>query len=172
MGLFERLAGMAAKAIDGSTGGQSGGKSEGKKEEIRNIFDSKVNDGKDYTVLAGMNMVTTKKLMKEIRTYYNYLIGYKDGDDPEIVLIATSNDLASVDEPAVCKKSECTKAVYLQNTGSFSISHPKLGNAPVDFSIISSAAWGAPGTGALIIPVSYLDEYTPFTEFFQNRFTK
>jgi hypothetical protein len=119
-----------------------------------------------------MNMVTTKKLTKEIRTYYNYLIGYKDGDDPEIVIISTSNDLASVDEPVICKKSECTKAVYLQNTGSFSVSHPKLGDGPVDFGIISSAAWGAPGSGALIIPVSYLDEYTPFTEFFQNRFAK
>jgi hypothetical protein len=131
-----------------------------------------VNGGKDYIVLAGMNMVTTKKLMKEVRTYYNYLIGYKDGDDPEIVIISTSNDLASVDEPAICKKSECTKAVYLQNTGSFSISHPKIGDALVDCGIISSAAWGASGSGALIIPVSYLDEYTPFTEFFQNRFAK
>jgi hypothetical protein len=176
MGLLDKFVGIVGEAIGsatgGLTGGQSGGKSDGKKEEIRNIFDSKVNGGKNYIVLAGMNMVTTKKLMKEVRTYYNYLIGYKDGDDPEIVIIPTSNDLASVDEPVICKKSECTKAVYLQNTGSFSISHPKLGAAPVDFGIISSAAWGAPGTGALIIPVSYLDEYTPFTEFFQNRFAK
>jgi hypothetical protein len=168
MGLFDKFAGI----LGGTAGGSAGGKSDGKKEEIRNIFNSKVNDGGSYTVLAGMNMVTTKKLMKEVRTYYNYLIGYKDGDDPEIVLISTTNDLESVDEPVVCKKSECIKAVYLQKTGSFSISHPKLGDAPVDFGIISSAAWGAPGSGALIIPVSYLDEFTPFTEFFQTRFTK
>ncbi|MDR1242179.1 MAG: hypothetical protein LBM00_05260 [Deltaproteobacteria bacterium] len=176
MGLFDKLAstvgGAIGNAMGGSTGGQSGGDSAGKREEIRNIFDSRVKDGTTYTVLAGMNMVTTKKLTKEIRTYFNYLVGYKDGDDPEIVLISTVNDLSSVDEPVICKKSECTKAVYVQNTGSFSIAHPQLGNAPVDFSIISSAAWGAPGSGALIIPVSYLDEYTPFTEFFQNRFAK
>jgi hypothetical protein len=131
-----------------------------------------VKDGGNYTVLAGMNMVTTKKLTKEVRTYYNYLIGYKDGDDPEIALISTSNDLVSVDEPIICQKSECRKADYLQNTGSFSITHEKLGDTPVNFSLIASAAWGAPGSGALIIPVSYLDEFTPFTEFFQNRFVK
>jgi hypothetical protein len=168
MGIFDKFIGI----VGGAAGGSAGGKSDSKKEEIRSIFNSKVNDGESYTVLAGMNMVTTKKLMKEIRTYYNYLIGYKDGDDPEIVLISTTNDLASVDEPVICKKSECTKAVYLQKTGSFNISHPKLGDAPVDFSIISSAAWGAPLSGALIIPVSYLDEYMPFTEFFQTRFAK
>jgi hypothetical protein len=176
MGLLDKFVGIVGEKIGsvagGLTGGQSGGASGGKKEEIRSIFDSRVNDGKNYTVLAGMNMVTTKKLMKEVRTYYNYLIGYKDGNDPEIVLISTSNDLESVDEPVVCKKSECTKVEYLQNTGSFSISHPKLGDAPVDFGIIASAAWGAPGTGALIIPVSYADEYTPFTKFFQSRFAK
>ncbi|MDR0648431.1 MAG: hypothetical protein LBF92_03790 [Synergistaceae bacterium] len=165
MGLFDKVMKVA--------GGLSGGaKSDGKKEEIRNIFDSKVKDGGSYSVLAGMNMVTTKKLMKEVRTYYNYIIGYKDGDDPEIILISTSNDLASVDEPVLCKKSECKKAEYLQDTGSFSISHPMLGDGPVDFGVISSAAWGAPGSGALIIPVSYLDEYGPFTEFFQSRFVK
>jgi hypothetical protein len=77
-----------------------------------------------------------------------------------------------VDEPVLCKKSECTKAEYLQGTGSFSVSHPSLGGAPVDFAVISSAAWGAPSSGALIIPVGYLDEYGPFTEFFQKRFVK
>ena len=165
MGLFDKVMKMA--------GGLSGGvKSDVKKEEIRNIFDAKVKDGGSYSVLAGMNMVTTKKLTKEVRTYYNYIIGYKDGGDPEIVIISISNDLASVDEPVLCKKSECTKAEYLQSTGSFSISHPLLGNEPVDFGVISSAAWGVPGTGALIIPVSYLEEYGPFAEFFQNRFVK
>jgi hypothetical protein len=117
-----------------------------------------------------MNMVTTKKLTKEIRTYYNYIVGYKEGDDPEIVLISTTNDLVSAEEPVFCKRSECKKAVYLQNTGAFSISHPKLGDTPLDFGIIASAAWGS--SGALIIPVSYVDEFTPFTEFFQNRFAK
>ncbi|MFP3090126.1 hypothetical protein LQZ21_07340 [Treponema sp. TIM-1] len=176
MGLFDKFVGLVGDAINGAAGGQpggggqSGGKSDSKKEEIRNIFNSKVENGDSYTVLAGTNMVTTKKLTKEIRTFYNYLIGYKDGDDPELVLISTSNDLASVDEPVFCKKSECKKAVYLQKTGSFNISHPKLGDAPIDFSIIASAAWGS--SGALVIPVSYVDEYTPFAEFFQNRFAK
>jgi hypothetical protein len=168
MGLLDKLAGIVGGALSGAPTA----KSDGKKEEIQNIFNSKVIDAGSYTVLAGMNMVTTKKLTKEIRTYYNYIIGYKDGDDPEIVLISTTNDLESVEEPVICKKSECINAVYLQKTGSFSITHPKLGDAPIDFSVISSAAWGAPGSGALIIPVSYLDEFTPFTEFFQARFAK
>jgi hypothetical protein len=158
MGLFDKFKGPA------------GGNTEGKKEEIRNIFNAKVKDGERYKVLAGTNMVTTKKLTKEIRTYYNYIIGYKDGDDPEIVLISTTYDLVSVEEPVFCKRSECKKAEYLQNTGSFSISHPKLGDAPLDFAIIASAAWGS--SGALIIPVSYVDEFMPFTEFFQNLFAK
>jgi hypothetical protein len=63
----------------GMAEGQSGSNAEGKKEEIRNIFNAKVKDGESYNVLAGMNMVTTKKLTKEIRTYYNYLVGYKNG---------------------------------------------------------------------------------------------
>jgi hypothetical protein len=165
MGLFDKVMKIA--------GGLSGGAgSDAKKEEIRNIFNAKVQDGGSYSVLAGTHMVTAKKLMKEVRTYYNYIIGYKDGDDPEIILISTSNDLASVDEPALCKKSECAKAEYLQDTATFSISHPSLGDEPVDFEVIASAAWGAPGTGALVIPVSYLDEYGPFAEFFQNHFAK
>jgi hypothetical protein len=170
MGLVDKFMGLIGNAISGLAGGQSGGNAEGKKEEIRNIFNSKVKDGESYKVLAGMNMVTTKKLTKEIRTYYNYLVGYKDGDDPEIVLISTTYDLVSVEEPVFCKKSECKKVVYFQNTGSFGISHPKLGDALLEFGIIASAAWGR--SGALIIPVSYVDEYTPFTEFFQNRFAK
>ncbi|MDR2764003.1 MAG: hypothetical protein LBB90_03125 [Tannerella sp.] len=170
MGLFNKFKGLVGDAIGGIAGAQSSGNTEGKKEKIRNIFNAKVEDGGSYNVLAGMNMVTTKKLTKEIRTYYNYIVGYKDGDDPEIVIISTTNDLASVGEPVFCKKSECEKAEYHQNTGSFSISHPELGDAPLDFAIIASAAWGR--LGALIIPVSYVDEFTPFTEFFQNRFAK
>jgi hypothetical protein len=170
MGLFDKFKGLVGDAVSGLAGGQSGGNAEGKKEEVRNIFNSKVKDGGSYKVLAGMYMVTTKKLTKEIRTYYNYIVGYKDGDDPEIVIISTTYDLASVEEPVLCKKSECNKAAYFQNTGGFSISHPKLGNTPLDFAIIASAAWGS--SGALIIPVSYVDEFTPFTDFFQNRFAK
>jgi hypothetical protein len=170
MGLFDKFKGLVGDAVDGIAGGQSGDKAEGKKEEIQNIFNAKVKDGGNYNVLAGINMVTTKKLTKEIRTYYNYIVGYKDGDDPEIVLISTTYDLVSVEEPVFCKKSECKRAEYLQNTGSFSILHPKLGDSPLDFSIIASAAWGS--SGALIIPVSYVDEFTSFTEFFQNRFAK
>jgi hypothetical protein len=174
MSLFDKFKGIVGEAIGGVAGGLTGGqssvKSDGKKEEIRNIFNSKVNDGENYTVLAGMNMVTTKKLTKEIRTYYNYLIGYKDGDDPQIVIISTSPDLVSVDEPVLCKKNECAKAEYIQKTGSFSISHPAF-DAPVDFGIIASAAWGALD-GGMTIPVSYVDEFTPFTEFFQKRFAK
>lgn len=71
--------------------GMGGAKSDAKKEEIRQIFISRVEDGESYTVLAAMNMVTTKKLFKEVRTYYNYIIGYKDGDDPELVIISTDN---------------------------------------------------------------------------------
>jgi hypothetical protein len=74
----------------------------------------------------------------------------------------------SAGEPVFCKRSECTKAVYLQNIGSFSISYPKLGYTPLEFGIIASSAWGS--SGALIIPVSYVDEFAAFTEFFQNRF--
>ncbi|MDR1656513.1 MAG: hypothetical protein LBT47_03005 [Deltaproteobacteria bacterium] len=170
MGLFDKLKGLVGDNLSGILGGQSGGNAEGKKEEVRNIFNAKVKDGESYKVLAGMNMVTTKKLTKEIRTYYNYILGYKDGDDPEIVIISTTNDLVSVEEPVFCNRSECKKAAYLQKTGSFSISHPKFNDTPLDFAIIASAAWGS--SGALIIPVSYVDEFTPFTEFFQNRFAK
>jgi hypothetical protein len=170
MGLFDKFVGLVGDAVSGVAGGQSGSNAEGKKGEIRNIFNAKVKDGESYNVIAGMNMVTTKKLTKEIRTYYNYLVGYKDGEDPEIVIISTTYDFASIAEPVLCKRSECTKAVYIQDTGSFSISHSKLGDAPLEFAIIASSAWGS--SGALIIPVSYVDEFAAFTEFFQNRFAK
>lgn len=147
--------------------GLGGSKSDAKKQEIREIFNSKVQNGDDYIVLAAMNMVTTKKLLKEIRTYYNYIIGYKDGDDPELVIISTDSELSSFEEPVHCKKSECSKIEYLQQTGSFSITHPQLGSEPVDFGIIASTAWGG-----YVIGVSYVDEYMPFAEFFQNRFCK
>jgi hypothetical protein len=155
MGFLDKMMGM------GTAG------SEAKKEELKAIFQSQVKNSEAYTVLAGMHMVTTKKLFKEIRTFYNYLIGYKDGDDPEIVIISTTSDLSSFEEPVYCKKSACQKAVYLQQTGSFSISHPQLGSEPVDFAIIASTAWGG-----YVIDVSYVDEYMPFTEFFQTRFAK
>ena len=50
MGLLNKFVGIVGEAIGsaagGLTGGQSGRKSDGKKEEIRNIFDSRVNGGK------------------------------------------------------------------------------------------------------------------------------
>ncbi|MDR3226864.1 MAG: hypothetical protein LBT56_04240 [Prevotellaceae bacterium] len=137
-----------------------------KKEEIRNIFNSKVKDGESYITIAGMNMVTTKKLFKEIRTFYNYIVGYKDGDDPEIVIIEVSHDLESVGEPVYYKKSECAKAEYTATNGLFSISLPL--SEVVSFGIIPSTAL----YGGYIIKVSYVDEMMPFLEFFQKRFEK
>ena len=147
--------------------GLGGEKSDAKKQEINAIFGSKVENGESYTVLAAMNMVTTKKLLKEIRTYYNYIIGYKDGDDPELVIIATDSELSGFEEPVRCKKSECVKAAYLQATGSFTLTHPAFGNNPLNFSVIASTAWAG-----YIISVSYVDEFAPFMEFFQTRFAK
>jgi hypothetical protein len=146
--------------------GMGGAKSDSKKAEIRNIFNSKVEVGESYTVLAAMNMVTEKKLLKEIRTYYNYIIGYKDGDDPEIVILCTDHELSEVDTPVYCKKSECSKAECSQH-GTFLITHPHFGGKPLEFGIIPSTA-----LGGYIISVSYVDEFTPFMEFFQNRFAK
>ncbi|MDR2751147.1 MAG: hypothetical protein LBC41_10840 [Clostridiales bacterium] len=163
-------AAMNAAGAASAPGGAAGpAKADPKKEQIRSIFNSRVPEGESYSVIAGMFLVTTKKLTKEIRTYYNYIIGYKDGDDPEIVSLSTTNDLATVDEPVYLKKSECDKAEYLQNTASFSITSKTLEN-PLNFGIITSAAWGH--SGALIIPVGYQDEFMPVTEFFQNRYAK
>lgn len=147
--------------------GMGGAKSDTKKDEIRGIFNSRVEEGESYTVLAAMNMVTTKKLLKEVRTYYNYIIGYKDGDDPELVIISTDNELSAFEAPVRCKKSECQKAGYLEKTGSFTVTHPSLGGEPLDFAVIASTAWGG-----YVIDVSYVDEFMPFMEFFQNQFAK
>ncbi|MGF6907492.1 hypothetical protein [Fusobacterium sp. PH5-44] len=147
--------------------GLGGSKSEGKKEEIRNIFNSKVENGGDYEVIAAMNMVTTKKLLKEIRTYYNYIIGYRSGEDPEMVIISTDAELSEFDKPIYCKKSECERAKYLEQTGSFTVSCPALGGDPFNFFIIASTAWGG-----YVIDVSYVDEFTPFVEFFKKSFSK
>lgn len=155
MGLLDKIMGMG------------GAKSDGKKQEIRALFNSKVENGDSYTVVAAMNMVTTKKLLEEVRTYYNYIIGYQDGGDPELVIIATDSQLSSFEDPVFCKKSECTKAEYLQETGSFTLTHPAFGNDPLDFSIIASTNWGG-----YVISVSYVDEFMPFMEFYQNRFAK
>jgi len=140
--------------------------SESKKEEIRQIFNSTVQNGESYTVVACMHMAFEKKLLKDVYTYYNYLVGYKDGDDPEIVIISTTHDLTSLDEPVYCKKSECTKAYY-DPQGMYVISHPQLDADEIKFTVIPSTAWGG-----YIISVSYLDEATPFWEFFQKRFEK
>ena len=147
--------------------GLGGAKSDAKKQEIREIFNDNVQDGDSYTVLAAMNVVYEKKLLEEIRTFYNYIVGYKDGADPEIVIISTDSDLYDVDEPVRCKKSECQEAKYLEQTGSFTLTHPDLGSGPTDFAVIASSAWGAN-----IISVSYVDEFTPFMEFFTKRFCK
>ena len=147
--------------------GMGGPKSDSKKEEIRDIFNSNVADGSSYTVLAAMHLETKKNLLKEIRTYYNYIIGYKDGEDPEIVVLSTDSELSDVNEPIICKKSECRAAEYSQQVGNFSIMHPDLGDEPLLFSIIASSAWGG-----YIISVSYVDEFMPFLEFFQKRYAK
>lgn len=155
MGLLDKMMGLG------------GAKSDARKEEIRKIFDSKVENGTDYTVLAAMNMVTTKKLFKEIRTYYNYIVGYKDGDDPELVIISTDSELSDFDPPVICKRSECKQAAYITKTGSFTLTHPAFGNELLNFSVIASTAWGG-----YVISVSYVDEFMPFMEFFESRFSK
>ena len=142
-------------------------KSEAKKAEIQKIFNEQVQNGENYTVLAAMHMVFQKKLLKDVYTYYNYIVGYKDGDDPEMVIIPTTHDLSSFEEPIYCKKSECTQISYDASVALFSIWHPQLGDEPVKFSIIGSTAWGG-----YIISVSYVEECVPFVEFFQNRFMK
>lgn len=147
--------------------GLGGEKSDRKKEEIQGIFNSKVEDAESYTVVAAMNMLTEKKLLKEVRTFFNYIIGYKDGDDPEIVIMSTESDLSYTNDPVYCKRSECLEAKYMEKTGNFTITHPALGKKPVDFSIIASTAWGG-----YVIDVSYLDEYEPFAEFYKSRFSK
>ena len=141
-------------------------KSESKKDEIRNIFNSKVKDGEKYTVLAGMNMITSKKLLKEIRTYYNYIIGYCDSDDPEIVIISTDSELSFFEEPVYCKKSECISSKYIEQMGTFTIEHPKF-DEPLTFFIISSTAWGG-----YVINVSYVGEFETFVKFFKKSFEK
>jgi len=150
MGFFNKLMG--------------GGKSD-KKEQIRNIFNSKVNNGEEYSVIAAMNMVQKHTILKETRTFYNYIIGYMDADDPEIVIIPVDSELSDIGDPVSCKKSECRKSEYLEKTGSFTVTHPDLG--AVDFSVIASAAWGG-----YIISVSYADEFYPFMDFYKNRFAK
>ena len=147
--------------------GLGGAASDSKKQEIRDIFNAKVENGESYQVLAAMYLLTEKKLLKEVRTYFNYIIGYRDGDDPEMVIITTDHELSVSEEPVLCKKSECLATKYLEKTGSFEITHPGLGGKPFEFGIITSTAWGG-----YIIAVSYVDEYLPFMEFFRNRFSK
>jgi len=146
--------------------GMGGASSGSKKTEIRNIFNSKVENGEEYTVLAAMYLLHEQKLLKEVRTYFNYIIGYKDGDDPEIVIISADCELSDVGEPVYCKKSECRKAECSQH-GTFLVTHPDLGDKPLEFGIIVSTAWDG-----YFINASYLDEFMPFMEFFQNRFAK
>jgi hypothetical protein len=158
MGLFNKLKDLASGKIPGS---------EGTKEKIKQIFESKVKDGNEYVVYAGFNMVTTKKLLKEIRTFYNYIIGYKNGDDPEIVVIPTDYLLEDVGEPIYLKKSQCTKIENLESKGLFHIEHPDLEDGNVYFMINVSKMFGT-----YTIDVSYIEEYTDFFEFFNKRFLK
>ncbi|MDR3149936.1 MAG: hypothetical protein LBT88_08025 [Oscillospiraceae bacterium] len=144
--------------------GLGGAKSDAKKQEIRDVFNARVENGAEYTVLAAMNLVTEKKFLKEVRTYYNYIIGYKDSENPEIVVISTDSEVSRVGEPICCKKSDCLKANYLEKAGLFTIEHPALENQALNFSIILTSALG------YTISVSYLEEYAPFTEFFKTRF--
>jgi len=155
MGLLNRIMGFG------------GAKSDAQKGKIRRLFNERVNDGESYTVVAAFNIVMKDSLLKQTHTYYNYIIGYKDGDDPEVVVISTDSELSSFEPPVYCKKSECSKAAYMLETGNFSLNHPAFGNEPLIFGIIPSTS-----LGGYIIKVSYLNEFTPFAEFFQNRFAK
>jgi hypothetical protein len=139
------------------------------KEEIRNIFCLKVKEGATYTVLAGGNVVATRRLMKTENTYYNYLIGYRDGDDPEIVIISTSADLGMTEDPVICKRSACTQALREEDGAEYRILHPAFGGESLNFRIITSARGQAE---ALVIPVAYGEEFFSFDAFFRNRFAK
>lgn len=147
--------------------GLGGRKSAANKQKIREIFNAKVQDGDSYTVLAAMNMVIGQEFLEEIYIYYNYIIGYKDGNDPEFVLIPTDKKLSAMEDPVHCKRSECREAKYLEQTGSFTLTHPGFGDNPIDFGVIASTAWDGD-----IIDVSYVDEYMPFMEFYRKRFVK
>jgi len=147
--------------------GLGGAKSDSNKQKITEIFNSKVENGEEYATLGCFHLVTTKKLMKEVRTFFNYIVGYKDASDPEIVIIPVSYDLSDIGDPILCKKSECTKAEYLVKSGEFIITHPELPEGKVPFCIIVSTMWDG-----YIIKVSYVHEYAPFTEFFEKKFAK
>jgi hypothetical protein len=136
------------------------------KKKIAEIFAEHVEGGESYTTFAAYYMLTTKKLLKEIRTFYNYIIGYKDGDDPEAVVIAVSEDLDSIGGPVRCRKSECSKAGVGAN-GMFYIKHSGLDGGGIDFTVIVTKA-----AGAHMIDVNYVEEFQQIMEFFQNRFTK
>jgi hypothetical protein len=148
--------------------GMGGAKSDAKKEKIRNIFNEQVKDGESYSVFAGFNIVVKDKLLKQVSTYYNYLIGYKDGDDPEMVIISTDNKLSSFKPPVYCKKSECSQA-NVSKEGLFSIWHPAFEKEPLRFGV---SAFSAMHLDSYLLKVSYVNEYEPFATFFQNRFAK
>lgn len=148
--------------------GMGGAKSDAQKERIRGLFNERVKDGESYKVVAAFHVVVKDNLLKQTHTYYNYIIGYKNENEPEIVVIPTDCELSSLESPVYCKKSECSNVEYLMNTGSFSFVHPNFGSEPLTFSVIPSTSI----YGGYIIKVSYLDEFADFAEFFQNCFAK
>jgi hypothetical protein len=167
MGLLDKFGVNPAKLMNKMMGLNTEASGE-TKQKIREIFDSRVQDGASYTLVAGFFVFYETKLMKQIQTFYNYIVGYKDGDDPEIVVLPVSYDLDSVYEPVSCKKSQCQKAEYNATNGVFHIKHPGLEKSEVSFGVIPSTSLH----GGYIIKVSYVDEMMPFMEFFQSRFTK
>jgi hypothetical protein len=167
MGLLDKF-GIDPSKLVSKLMGTNPEASEGAKQKIREIFDSKVADGAGYTLVAGFFVTYENKLTKQIQTYYNYIIGYKDGDDPEIVVLPVSWDLVSVYTPVICKLSQCKKTAYDAEHGGFHIEHPALENGEVKFAVIPSTSL----YGGYIIKVSYVDEMMPFLDFFQKRYSK
>ncbi len=157
MGFLSRLLGL-----------EGGAKSESKKQEIRNKFNSLLENGESYVTLSVINIVYEKKLFKDVTTYYNYILGYKDGDDPEIVIISTDNTLSSFEPPIICKRSECNSAFLSDKSKRFTIDHPAFGEQPLEFFIDPTGSTN----GGYTIGVSQSQEFQPFYDFFMDKFAK
>jgi hypothetical protein len=167
MGLFDKL-GIDPSKLASKIMGANVEDSRDAKRKIREIFDSQVEDGAGYTLVAAFFVFFENKLLKQIQTYYNYIIGYRDGDDPDIVVLPVSWDLASIQTPVLCKLSQCGETEYDAEHGMFRIEHPALEKGEVKFGVIPSTSL----YGGYIIKVSYVDEMMPFADFFQKRFCK
>lgn len=157
MGFFSRLFGL-----------EGGAKSESKKQEIRNNFNSLVENGEDYVTLCVMDIVYEKKLFKDVTTYYNYIIGYKAGDDPEIVIISTDNNMSSFEPPIICKRSECESAFFNEKRKRYTIKHSAFGEHPMEFFLDPTGSTN----GGYTIGVNQLQEFQPFYDFFTGVFSK